>query len=73
MGWAVRGVKTPTGQRVAYDQFNNRAVWKCDGCGRLDHWGKGWTWYGSFMDADDGHYEWVACSKECMGKRRPHP
>lgn len=58
------------GGRVAYDKSTARWVWRCSGCGKQDFWGETWVWFGSARDEDDGTFQWVACSGECM-KRKP--
>lgn len=43
-----------------------RSKYKCDACGKIDFWGKGWKGYGSV-----GHYDTcpedvlASCSDEC--------
>lgn len=55
--------------KAAYDQFAKRWTYKCDGCGRLDHWGPSWTWYGSIHDSENNN-DVHACSDECMTEAR---
>jgi hypothetical protein len=43
-----------------------KLVWVCDVCKRRDHWGEGWSWFGSSM-----HMDWspedllTTCSSDC--------
>lgn len=29
-------------------------AWICSSCGRVDSWGPGWVWLGSWREMDDG-------------------
>lgn len=39
--------------------------WRCDGCGKIAPWGKGWRSFGTIAEQDDGLLRWVSCSKAC--------
>lgn len=47
-----------------------KRVWKCSVCSQEAVWGKGWAWYGSIKDEDDGNMGLVVCSDACR-KRAP--
>jgi hypothetical protein len=38
-----------------------KRYWRCVECGRCDTWRKGWAWFGSFRDLDDGFVCKVLC------------
>lgn len=38
--------------------------WRCDVCGKVDHWGPGWLQYGTLDDV-----EFVVCSTACARER----
>lgn len=42
----------------------------CRTCGKQAVWQKGWQWYGSWKDWDDGEPIYKACSDECTGKKQ---
>lgn len=44
-----------------------KRVHKCSVCGKYGHWGKGWMWYGSYKDLDDGKEVEKTCSDKCRG------
>ena len=41
---------------------------RCDGCGKVAPWDKGWRWWGSLSEDDEDIRRWTACSPECMAK-----
>jgi len=45
-----------------------RRVWECAVCHCEGNWGRGWTWYGSDHDIEEGETLLIACSKECAIK-----
>lgn len=49
----------------------DRAIWTCSICGRVDHWGPDWSWFGSLSDKKTGHEPnvmAVLCSGACQAK-----
>ena len=45
--------------------------WRCDGCGKIAPWGKGWRSFGTIAEQDDGLLRWVSCSKACADASPP--
>lgn len=60
------------GGRVVFNESSGRWVWRCSGCGKQAFWDDDWSWYGSWKDADDGRFPWVACSSACA-RAKPSP
>lgn len=38
---------------------------ECCICGKVGKWDKNWSWYGSFLDMDNGKELGKCCSKPC--------
>lgn len=38
---------------------------KCSNCNKVEEWGEGWSWYGSYRDIDDNVPVIKTCSEEC--------
>lgn len=52
-----------TDQRVALNEKSGRWIWRCDGCRREGFWGPTWSWFGSLLEADSGHFRRVLCGQ----------
>ena len=42
---------------------SSRRVWRCSDCGKEGVWRKGWSWYGSYKDADANTLRGVFCPR----------
>ena len=42
-----------------------RQRWVCDACGKVEVWGPGWSWFGSYRDLEDGTDVPTWCSDQC--------
>lgn len=60
-------VKSATREEDSYDPPSGQTH-TCRTCGKQAVWQKGWVWYGSWRDWDDGQPIYKACSDECMAK-----
>lgn len=64
---------TPPGKALTRRE-GDRKLYRCDGCGRWDVWGPGWTWFstGPPNKHSDPEPEFYACSSECR-RKSPFP
>lgn len=47
------------------EHVNGRWLWRCTKCGLVAPWNEDWSWFGSYLEAEDNRFEWVACSPGC--------
>lgn len=45
-----------------------RWLWRCTACGKLAIWDGDWSYFGSFIEAEENRFLWVACSAACATK-----
>lgn len=47
-------------------------LWTCCKCGKVDVWGRGWSWWGSLKEREDGNIGSegcpIVCSTACRAK-----
>ena len=61
--------------RVFDGGAKSRKVYTCTVCKKLDHWGPGWGWYGSYRQLEDQGLQGVepivyCCSEECLSQAK---
>ena len=54
-------------QNMARADLGQRRLHRCSVCGECAEWSETWSWYGSYLDADDGKVA-KFCSQECRAK-----
>lgn len=54
-------------QNMARAERGQRRLHRCSVCGECAEWNENWSWYGSYLDADDGKIA-KFCSAECRAK-----
>lgn len=49
---------------------SSKQIHQCCICKRFGVWEKGWKWYGSLQDQEDGEEIFKTCSDNCRGIRQ---
>lgn len=48
-----------------------RRLYECDNCGDTAPWGRGWLWFGSYKDVENGvGCVPIFCSRQCLQEFR---
>ena len=50
------------------ETHKGKKVHQCSVCGHVGTWDDGWSWYGSYLDQEDGKPVVYMCSKKCQAK-----
>lgn len=53
-------------------RINQEWIYTCDTCRREGRWSSEWSWFGNFLDYEDGRWERIhfACSASCRVRSR---
>jgi len=43
-------------------------IYRCDVCGKVGPWERGWQWYGSYRKLEEGDSVLLTCSQTCRMK-----
>lgn len=49
-------------------ETNNKKLYTCDVCGKVENWTALWSWYGSYKDQKDGNITKVQKLDQCINK-----